>query len=414
MHLPVFLLSLILLAASGMAQGEDGMRTLTGELFYLQRIALTPDSVAVVEFRDEQGRVRADSRFPTEGRQVPLPFALRVPVDTSGQLRGAIWSHGRPAWLSDPLAVAAGTEPRDVGEMRLHQFKPIGFGSRMLCGETEIEIGFIDDHARLRVDGETIDLHPAVAASGARFEAKGDPGTFFWSKGNTALVGLQGELLPECVPAVPAEPEPFSASGNEPGWTLQLNGGQIRLSLDYGTREIETALPPPQQDDGATRYVLPDADITVTVREQLCRDDMTGMPHPASVVVETDERRLQGCGGDPRDLIEGAEWTVKTIGGEAVPDDVTVTLQFLENDRVAGSSGCNRFMGGYELTGEGIAFGTLAGTMMACPEPQMEAEQQFLELLQQVARFEIDAGGIDAGGRLALETNTGQQITAER
>lgn len=409
MHLPAFALSLILLAASGIAQGEDGMRTLTGELFYRQRIALTPDSVAVVEFRDEQGRVRADSHFATEGRQVPLPFALQVPVDTGGQLRGAIWSHGRPTWLSEPLAVSTGTEPKDVGEIRLHQFEPMGFASRMVCGETEIEIGFIDDQARLRIDGETIDLYPAVSASGARFEAKGDPDTFFWSKGNTALVGLRGQMLPECAPAVPREPETFSASGNEPGWTLQITGAQIRFNLDYGTREIEAPLPRPQRDDGATRYVLPDAGITVRIREQICQDDMTGMPHPASVVIETDERQLRGCGGDPRDLLEGPEWTIETIGGEPLPDEVSVTLKFLEEDRVGGSSGCNRLMGGYELTGEGLSFGTLAGTMMACPEPQMQVEQQFLGMLQQVARFQIDADG-----GLILEANTGQQITAKR
>ena len=38
-----------------------------------------------------------------------------------------------------------------------------------------------------------------------------------------------------------------------------------------------------------------------------------------------------------------------------------VTILFLEEDRVAGSASCNRFMGGYKLTGEGLSFCTSWG-----------------------------------------------------
>lgn len=409
MHRFALACAFLLLTASGLVQGADGMRTLSGALFYLQRIALAPDSVVVVEFRDQQGQLQAESRFPTEGRQIPLPFALRIPITTRGTLRSALWSHGRPTWLSEPLAIAAGSEPQDVGEVRLHPFEAEGFATRMRCGETTIAIAFADDQAHLRIDGETLVLHPARSASGARFEAPGDPDTFFWSQGNEALVGVRGNRLPACVPAVPAAAEPFTASGNEPGWSLQIQGAQIRLSLDYGARVLQAALPPAQRDQDALRYVLPDAGITITIRDQRCDDDMSGMPHPARVVLETEGRRLQGCGGDPRDLLEGAEWTVTAIDGEPVPEAVEATLKFLEPDRIAGSSGCNRFMGGYELTGEGLSFGTLAGTMMACPEPKMAFEQQFLARLQQVARFELTAEGT-----LVLVTQGGQRITAAR
>jgi heat shock protein HslJ len=208
---------------------------------------------------------------------------------------------------------------------------------------------------------------------------------------------------------VPAPLETFSASGNEPGWTLSITGAMIRLSLDYGTRELEAALPSPQREDGATRYVLDDPGISVTIRDAICHDDMTGMPHPAQVVLETEEQRLRGCGGDPRDLLEGGEWTVTAVDDQPVPKAVNVTMEFLDDDRIAGSSGCNRFMGGYTLTGEGLSFGALAGTMMACPEQQMEIEQRVLAVLREVIRFEVPEPGT-----LVLKTHADDQLTARR
>jgi len=167
---------------------------------------------------------------------------------------------------------------------------------------------------------------------------------------------ISGQLpLPECVAAVPVETAPFRARGNEPAWGLEIKGDRLQLRLDDGTREIKAELP------------------------------------------------------SPASLLEGAEWKVRSLAGEPVPDAVAVSIRFLEDNRIAGSSGCNRFMGGYELTGEGLSFGQIAGTMMACPEPRMQIEQRFLGLLQTVTRFEIPADG-----QLQLITTDGQRITAER
>ncbi len=83
--------------------------------------------------------------------------------------------------------------------------------------------------------------------------------------------------------------------------------------------------------------------------------------------------------------------------------------EFLEGDRVAGSASCNRFMGGYRLTGEGLTFDQMAGSMMACEEPLSRQEARFLGLLQDTVRFEIDPSG-----RLLLHTKSGQNIGARR
>jgi heat shock protein HslJ len=102
--------------------------------------------------------------------------------------------------------------------------------------------------------------------------------------------------------------------------------------------------------------------------------------------------QLSGCGGEPRSLLEGPEWQVESIRDVPV-EDVEATLAFLPEGRVAGSGGCNRFMGGYELTGETLSFGPLATTQMACPEPQMDVEQRMLDTLSGVTLFAIANDG---------------------
>ena len=76
---------------------------------------------------------------------------------------------------------------------------------------------------------------------------------------------------------------------------------------------------------------------------------------------------------------------------------------------MAGNASCNRLTGSYRLTGEGLSFGQMAGTMRACEEPLSRQEAHFLELLQKTHRFEIGPEG-----RLVLHTPDGQSITARR
>lgn len=49
---------------------------------------------------------------------------------------------------------------------------------------------------------------------------------------------------------------------------------------------------------------------------------------------------------------------------------------------VSGTSGCNRFTGGYGKTSSGIRFDRIAGTRMACPGMRMEVEGALLKAMQ--------------------------------
>ena len=127
-------------------------------------------------------------------------------------------------------------------------------------------------------------------------------------------------------------------------------------------------------------------------------------------VVETGGQTLNGCAGAPGDLLAG-DWSVTSVAGAKVEDPVLVTIGFdPATGGVSGGSGCNRFFGGFTLTGEGLSFGKgMGGTMMMCEDAQMKTERSFLDTVPKVTGFDIDADGA-----LLLKAGADTVITAKR
>jgi heat shock protein HslJ len=288
---------------------------------------------------------------------------------------------------------------------------PLRFASELRCGSRLLQFGVGRrdgrDVPQLAVGARRIDLKQVVSASGARYEGIDVPRTSVWSKGTRATVVLDGETLPECEVINPTSPAasahapaggplatfaPLTARGNEPAWTLTLDD-TLRFATDG--RVIEGRAPAGQVRDGVRIHdgALTSHHLTIEVRGSVCRDSMSGMPHPYAVQVRVDDRVFRGCGGRPVDLLVGREWVVEDIGGTPVHERSRVTLRFGEDGRVGGRSSCNIFTGSYTLTGENMRFGPAATTRMACAPELMAQEQRFLEILQNVQRFDVDAGG---------------------
>jgi heat shock protein HslJ len=161
---------------------------------------------------------------------------------------------------------------------------------------------------------------------------------------------------------------------------------------DMGARRLEGPLPAPDPGLSGAAFVVSD-DFQFAIDQSLCRDTMSGMPFPVSVTVTEAGRTLTGCGGLSGDLIAG-HWAVEALDGTALPETAEVDITFdPASGRIFGTSGCNRYAGGFTLTGEGLTFGAAAGTMMACPEDQMAVEQAFLSGLTTISRFDIAADG---------------------
>ena len=282
--------------------------------------------------------------------------------------------------------------------------------TRLRCGDQEIAAGFGDEAMRLKLGDETFDLREVVSASGSKYEAVGDPTTTFWSKGRNATLVVRGRSYPECVPAEAAS-GPFRARGNEPAWTLDIASDRMTLLTDYGQKRLEVPTPVAERSPGVTRYRSSSggSSLSATISDRVCSDSMSGMPYPKSVEVVADGRRLAGCGGEPAALLEGAEWTVESLGGAGLVEGSRVTLAFGADGRVSGSASCNGFTGAYALTGEGLSIGNVATTRKACPPPLMEQEAAFLAALGTVQRFEITPEG-----KLALLAEDGKGIVARR
>jgi heat shock protein HslJ len=99
--------------------------------------------------------------------------------------------------------------------------------------------------------------------------------------------------------------------------------------------------------------------------------------------------------------IEGSNWLLVRMNlDQPVPEGAEVTLAF-EAGRISGKSACNRYSADIK---EGdnpgdILIGPAMGTRMACPEPLMEVETQYLELLAKVTGFSFHVGQLALNGR---------------
>ena len=197
---------------------------------------------------------------------------------------------------------------------------------------------------------------------------------------------------------------------------LRINEGQAELITDFGQRSVTLPLASTEHDGPVTRFTAADSAhrLAASVTHGVCRDTMSGMPHPFSVSVVMDGTQMDGCGGEPLSLLTAHTWVVEDLDGGGIIDRSRITLAFSDYDgRLYGLASCNRFMAGFSLSGEGLSISQAAATMMACAESLMTQEQKFLQILGAVSNFDIDDTGAlvlsGPGGTLKAypDTSTG-------
>jgi uncharacterized lipoprotein NlpE involved in copper resistance len=86
----------------------------------------------------------------------------------------------------------------------------------------------------------------------------------------------------------------FTANGNEPGWTLDIDRKQIYFHTMNGD-SLKVALPSPRPNLD-TLKVYTTSNLTVTIRSTVCTDDMSGLMRPNTVLVKYKDQAFQGCG----------------------------------------------------------------------------------------------------------------------
>jgi len=161
----------------------------------------------------------------------------------------------------------------------------------------------------LFLPGRALLLAETPAASGAKYS---DGKATFWSKGEEALLEIDGATYKECKNnrqrAVWEDAKlngvDFRAVGNEPGWYLEIydkgTPEKIDFISDYGqvyytfpTAQRNTQSSPPR-----TRYVarVGGHQLEVVLEPGPCRDSMSGEAFETIVALKLNNRTYQGCG----------------------------------------------------------------------------------------------------------------------
>ena len=124
---------------------------------------------------------------------------------------------------------------------------------------------------------------------------------------------------------------------------------------------------------------------------------------------------LAACGdggSSGPEALEGVTWILTQFVAEDGSTEIVqvgVNAEF-DGSTISGTSGCNRYNASYEASGNEISFGPIAGTKMACPEPQMSVEARYLQLLESVATFEVEGRAMsmsDGEGTPVLQFSQG-------
>lgn len=95
---------------------------------------------------------------------------------------------------------------------------------------------------------------------------------------------------------------------------------------------------------------------------------------------------ISACSAQEPDSFSGKEYKLTQA-----PNNAEITLGFDgKENRYFGKSAVNNYFGAYTLEGENLSFGPAGATMMAGPEPLMEAEREYLQFLADVKSYKLE------------------------
>ena len=196
----------------------------------------------------------------------------------------------------------------------------------------------------------------------------------------------------------------FIARGNEPNWTLEIDFEKLMSFATMDDIKINTPAVEgiKAQDSDVTLYraKTDSGELVITVIRDNCEDNMSGEKFSYKVRVEAKKsadanyKTFEGCGKflyDMRlyDIYVMEEMTGFNLKKEKLMKGMP-TFEFnLTDMRFGGHAGCNSLSGSINVIGNKITFGSLMGTLMACPN--MKIEKAVVEALnQKTVTYSID------------------------
>ena len=110
--------------------------------------------------------------------------------------------------------------------------------------------------------------------------------------------------------------------------------------------------------------------------------------------------------------LAGSQWRPSFISASELPAGTTMQVAFQPDGKITGNGGCNRFFGGYTISGDRIKIGPLASTRKGCPG-LLRAETALFATLQAAASFAQTEATLTlfdaAGAELAQFVRTAEQ-----
>lgn len=94
----------------------------------------------------------------------------------------------------------------------------------------------------------------------------------------------------------------------------------------------------------------------------------------------------------PPNLLKDTVWQLVDWDDPAFLPKDEIILRFTDKD-LSGSTGCNRYQGGYQLKGTQLQVGTIATTRMACHPDLMQQEMAYLKALETIQNYSLNAQG---------------------
>ena len=251
-----------------------------------------------------------------------------------------------------------------------------------------------------------------------------------------ALVGMSAVALAACGSSeddvdTAAAPEGPALEGTN--WVLSestdlgvpLDGVTVSARFQDGTVAGTSgcnSYTGPYEVDGEDLTIGPEVAST----QMACEDPqaaveqayLAALPEVASFAIADETLTLSNGDGDAllvfdasvgADAIVGS-WTVTSYyAGDAilsVTGDATLTADFADDGSVSGNAGCNNYNGPYEIDGDSITIGPLAGTKMACTSEELsKQETDFLAALELATTFVVTGDRLDLlrdGGTIAV------------
>lgn len=172
------------------------------------------------------------------------------------------------------------------------------------CGEFEFVTRDSSQGLTLYMPEDSLVMEEVLSATGSKYKGGG---VILHVKDNEAMLDLGYRSYTECRLNIQRGPwedarrrgVQFRATGQEPGWFLEIKPGQqILLVGDYGGSRYLFDAPEPALNSGTAIYRAQNDQhqLSIEINTDWCQDSMSGQVFSNRVVLNLDGRELHGCG----------------------------------------------------------------------------------------------------------------------